>query len=63
MQQLFHQSFLTSNIKLKEVPPCLIIQMPRFGNKYRIYPKIIPSLVLDVTDIIENCKFNLFLFF
>ncbi|KAJ8931320.1 hypothetical protein NQ314_015782 [Rhamnusium bicolor] len=29
VQQLFEQSFLTSNIQLKEVPSCLIIQMPR----------------------------------
>lgn len=56
VQQLFEQSFLTSDIKLKEVPSCLIIQMPRFGKSYRMYPRILPSQVLDVTDIIEDCK-------
>lgn len=56
VQQLFEQSFLTSNIKLKEVPSCLIIQMPRFGKNFKMYPRILPSQVLDVTDIIEDCK-------
>lgn len=56
VQQLFEQSFLQSDIKLKEVPSCLIIQMPRFGKDYKLYPRILPSLVLDVTHIIEDCK-------
>ncbi|XP_058452232.1 uncharacterized protein LOC131430943 isoform X2 [Malaya genurostris] len=54
VQQLFDQSFLTSNIKLKEVPSCLIIQMPRFGKNFKMYSRILPSQVLDVTDIIED---------
>ncbi|XP_017774296.1 PREDICTED: ubiquitin carboxyl-terminal hydrolase CYLD isoform X1 [Nicrophorus vespilloides] len=54
VQQLFEQSFLTSDIKLKEVPSCLIIQMPRFGKNYKMYPRILPSQLLDVTDVIEN---------
>lgn len=56
VQQLFEQSFLASDIKLKEVPSCLIIQMPRFGKNFKMYPRILPSQVLDVTDIIEGCK-------
>ncbi|CAG9825331.1 unnamed protein product [Phaedon cochleariae] len=54
VQQLFEQSFLTSDIKLKEVPSCLIVQMPRFGKSYKMYPRILPSQLLDVTDIIEG---------
>lgn len=54
VQQLFEQSFLSSDIKLKEVPSCLIIQMPRFGKSYKMYPRILPSQLLDVTDVIEN---------
>ncbi|XP_055847048.1 ubiquitin carboxyl-terminal hydrolase CYLD [Episyrphus balteatus] len=54
VQQLFEQSFLSSDIKLKEVPSCLIIQMPRFGKNFKMYPRILPSQVLDVTDIIED---------
>lgn len=57
VQQLFEQSFLSSDIKLKEVPSCLIIQMPRFGKSFKMYPRIIPSQLLDVTDIIENCMY------
>lgn len=56
VQQLLEQSFLTSNIRLKEVPSCLIIQMPRFGKSFKMYSKIQPTLLLDVTDIIEDCK-------
>lgn len=56
VQQLFEQSFLASDIKLKEVPSCLIIQMPRFGKNFKMYPRILPSQVLDVTDIIEDCE-------
>lgn len=58
VQQLFEQSFLTSDIKLKEVPSCLIIQMPRFGKSYKMYNRILPSQLLDVTDIIEGCKYK-----
>lgn len=55
VQQLLEQSFFTSNIRLKEVPSCLIIQMPRFGKSFKMYQKIQPTLLLDVTDIIEDC--------
>ncbi|XP_033235503.1 ubiquitin carboxyl-terminal hydrolase CYLD isoform X2 [Drosophila pseudoobscura] len=61
VQQLFEQSFHSSNIKLKEVPSCFIIQMPRFGKSYKMYPRILPSQVLDVTDIIENSPRQCFL--
>lgn len=54
VQQLFEQSFLTSDIKLTEVPSCLILQMPRFGKNYKMYPRILPSQLLDVTDVIEG---------
>lgn len=54
VQQLFDQSFLTSDIKLKEVPSVMILQMPRFGKDYKMYPRILPSLLLDITDVIED---------
>lgn len=56
VQQLFEQSFKTSNIKLREVPPCLIIQMPRFGKSYKMYPRIVPSQILDITEVVEGRK-------
>lgn len=39
-----------------QMPPCLIVQMPRFGNKYKMFPYIIPSTELDITDLLHNCK-------
>lgn len=54
VQELFEQSLISSDIKLKEVPSCLIIQMPRFGKSYKMYPRILPSQLLDVTNVIEN---------
>ena len=59
VQELFEQSFLTSNIKLKKVPPALILQMPRFGRQFKVYDHILPSQLLDVTDVIEDCKSKL----
>ncbi|XP_014665395.1 PREDICTED: LOW QUALITY PROTEIN: ubiquitin carboxyl-terminal hydrolase CYLD-like [Priapulus caudatus] len=54
VQQLFEESFVTSDLKLKEIPSCFIIQMPRFGKDYKMYKRIVPSLVLDITDVLEN---------
>lgn len=54
VQQLFDQSFLTSDIKLREIPSCLIIQMPRFGAQFKMYPRIMPSLQLDITNVLCN---------
>lgn len=31
--------------------------MPRFGKDYKMYPRILPSMVLDVTDVIEDCEY------
>lgn len=54
VQELFEQSFLTSGIKLKRVPSVLILQMPRFGRQFKVYDRILPSQLLDVTDVIED---------
>lgn len=53
VQDLFEQSFSNSNIRLREIPPCLLIQMPRFGRQYKMYSRIKPSLKLDITDVLE----------
>ena len=62
VQELVEQSFLTSNIKLKKVPPVLILQMPRFGKQFKVYDRIMPSQLIDVTDLIEDCKTSTNLF-
>ena len=54
VQQLFDQSFLASDIKLRKMPPALLIQMPRFGRQFKMYPRITPSLYLDITDVLDN---------
>lgn len=53
-QQLFELSFLQMKVKLEERPPCLILQMPRFGKDYKMYRRIVPSLELDITDVLQN---------
>ncbi|MBN3304926.1 CYLD hydrolase, partial [Amia calva] len=54
VQQLLETSFLTCDLKFQEIPSCLIIQMPRFGKKYKMFPQIIPSTELDITDLLHN---------
>ncbi|KAM4027265.1 ubiquitin carboxyl-terminal hydrolase CYLD-like isoform 2-T2 [Anomaloglossus baeobatrachus] len=54
VQQLLEQSFHHSQLKLVEVPSCFIIQMPRFGKEYKMFSKIVPSLELDVTDLLAD---------
>ena len=43
-----------------QVPSCLILQMPRFGSRYKMYDMILPNLQLDVTHIVESgmCQLN-----
>ncbi|NXH19205.1 CYLD hydrolase, partial [Bucco capensis] len=52
VQQLVEHSFLSSGLKLVEIPSCFIIQMPRFGKDYKMFSKILPSLELDITDLL-----------
>lgn len=52
VQQLLEHSFHSNALKLCEVPSCLILQMPRFGKKFKMFDKILPSLELDITDLL-----------
>uniref|UniRef100_A0A8D3B0Y7 Ubiquitin carboxyl-terminal hydrolase CYLD n=1 Tax=Scophthalmus maximus TaxID=52904 RepID=A0A8D3B0Y7_SCOMX len=54
VQQLLEHSFHTAGLKLAEVPSCLILQMPRFGKKFKMFDKIIPSLELDITELLSE---------
>lgn len=54
IQDLFEQSFVSSTVRLREIPPCLMLQMPRFGRHYKMYPRIMPTLKLDITDVLES---------
>ncbi|XP_044206164.1 ubiquitin carboxyl-terminal hydrolase CYLD [Thunnus albacares] len=54
VQQLLDKSCLSCDLKFEEMPSCLIVQMPRFGNKYKMFSHIIPSTELDITDLLYN---------
>ncbi|XP_054641812.1 ubiquitin carboxyl-terminal hydrolase CYLD isoform X3 [Dunckerocampus dactyliophorus] len=54
VQQLMDASCLSCDVKFEEMPSCLIVQMPRFGNKYKMFSHIIPSMELDLTDLLHN---------
>ncbi|MGH0189937.1 UNVERIFIED_CONTAM: hypothetical protein FKN15_038725 [Acipenser sinensis] len=43
-----------SSLPIPQAPSCLIIQMPRFGKDYKMFSAILPSLQLDITDLLDN---------
>uniref|UniRef100_A0A8C6UVT0 ubiquitinyl hydrolase 1 n=1 Tax=Neogobius melanostomus TaxID=47308 RepID=A0A8C6UVT0_9GOBI len=61
VQQLLDTSCLSSDLKFDEMPLCLMVQMPRFGNKYKMFSHIIPSVELDITDLLYNSPRECFL--
>ncbi|KAM8961301.1 ubiquitin carboxyl-terminal hydrolase CYLD-like isoform 2-T2 [Pelodytes ibericus] len=54
VQQLLEWSMVTGDLKFTEAPSCLIIQMPRNGNNYKMFATIRPTLELDITDLLED---------
>ncbi|XP_018594557.2 ubiquitin carboxyl-terminal hydrolase CYLD [Scleropages formosus] len=54
VQQLLETSFQSCDLKFEEVPSCLMIQMPRFGKRYKMFPQIVPTTELDVTDLLHD---------
>ncbi|XP_072238877.1 ubiquitin carboxyl-terminal hydrolase CYLD [Leuresthes tenuis] len=54
VQQLLDTSCLSGDLKFETMPSCLIVQMPRFGNEYKMFSHIIPSTELDITDLLYN---------
>lgn len=61
VQQLLDTSCLSGDLKFEEIPSCLIVQMPRFGNKYKMFSHIIPSTELDITDLLYNSPRDCFI--
>ena len=53
VQELLEKSFHDFGIKLKKIPQVLILQMPRYGSD-RVFERIIPSPVLNITNLIES---------
>ncbi|XP_053324475.1 ubiquitin carboxyl-terminal hydrolase CYLD-like [Spea bombifrons] len=54
VQQLLEWSMVTGDLNFTEAPSCLIIQMPRNGKNFKMFPTIIPTLELDITDLLED---------
>nr|XP_033781233.1 ubiquitin carboxyl-terminal hydrolase CYLD-like [Geotrypetes seraphini] len=54
VQQLLEWSLVTSDLKFTEAPSCLIIQMPRNGKNFKMFTTILPTLELDITNLLED---------
>ncbi|XP_064416476.1 ubiquitin carboxyl-terminal hydrolase CYLD [Latimeria chalumnae] len=54
VQQLLEWSFVNSDLKFTEAPSCFIVQMPRFGKNFKMFSTILPTLELDITDLLED---------
>lgn len=54
VQQLLEASLAAGDLKFTEAPSCLILQMPRNGRDYKAFATILPSLELDLTDLLEG---------
>ncbi|KAK5623376.1 hypothetical protein CRENBAI_015394 [Crenichthys baileyi] len=61
VQKLLDTSCMSGNIKFETMPPCLIVQMPRCGNNYKMFSHIIPSIELDITDLLYNSSRECFI--
>ncbi|XP_036406980.1 ubiquitin carboxyl-terminal hydrolase CYLD [Megalops cyprinoides] len=54
VQTLLETSFLHTGLKFAEAPSCLPLLMPRFGKEYKMFDAILPSLSLDITDLLDD---------
>lgn len=41
---------------LLQAPSCLLLLMPRFGKDFKMFDAILPSLSLDITDLLDDSK-------
>ena len=57
VQALLEESLFEQVLKFKVIPnPVLILQMPRSGNKFKMFKGILTNLSIDITDLLQNCK-------
>uniref|UniRef100_A0A8B9LK47 ubiquitinyl hydrolase 1 n=1 Tax=Astyanax mexicanus TaxID=7994 RepID=A0A8B9LK47_ASTMX len=54
VQALLESSFIHSGLKFTEAPSCLPLLMPRFGKEFKMFDTILPSLKLDITDLLDE---------
>ncbi|KAM4612107.1 ubiquitin carboxyl-terminal hydrolase CYLD isoform 1-T3 [Polymixia lowei] len=54
VQVLLESSFLHAGLKFVEAPSCLLLLMPRFGKDFKMFDGILPTLSLDITDLLDD---------
>ncbi|XP_030635595.1 ubiquitin carboxyl-terminal hydrolase CYLD [Chanos chanos] len=54
VQALLESSFMHSGLKFTETPSCLPLLMPRFGKDFKMFDAILPSLTIDITDLLDE---------
>uniref|UniRef100_A0AAY5KAG0 ubiquitinyl hydrolase 1 n=1 Tax=Esox lucius TaxID=8010 RepID=A0AAY5KAG0_ESOLU len=54
VQTLLETSFLHAGLKFAEAPSCLPLLMPRFGKDFKMFDAILPSLTIDITDLLDD---------
>ncbi|XP_061565975.1 ubiquitin carboxyl-terminal hydrolase CYLD isoform X2 [Cololabis saira] len=54
VQSLLESSFLHAGLKFVEAPSCLLLLMPRFGKDFKMFDVTLPTLSLDITDLVDD---------
>nr|XP_046236264.1 ubiquitin carboxyl-terminal hydrolase CYLD [Scatophagus argus] len=54
VQTLLESSFLHAGLKFVEAPSCLLLLMPRFGKDFKMFDAILPTLSMDITDLLDD---------
>ncbi|XP_056156431.1 ubiquitin carboxyl-terminal hydrolase CYLD isoform X2 [Lampris incognitus] len=54
IQTLLESSFLHAGLKFVEAPSCLLLLTPRFGKDFKMFDAILPTLSLDITDLLDD---------
>lgn len=39
-----------------QAPSCLLLLMPRFGKDFKMFDAILPTISLDITDLLDDSK-------
>ena len=43
-------------LSVLQAPSCLPLLMPRFGKDFKMFDAILPSLSIDITDLLDDSK-------
>lgn len=47
-------------MSLLQAPSCLLLLMPRFGKDFKMFDAILPTLSLDITDLLDDSEDDTF---